>query len=163
MVAGSQMWNSEVFTEDQILSWENKPAIDQTWPNLQTYFTEKWLEQKQYSVMMAKQSRFKKAALLARETAATKEEGETQAMLFAMLQEQHEKQMATMAASNKANMVAMMERMNALVTAGGGRLGWEIHSEFRGILQFFQFWTFWILEFSLEFYFSDCKMCSRQF
>jgi aspartyl-tRNA synthetase len=113
--------------------------------------------------MMAKQSRFKKAALLARETAATKEEGETQAMLFAMLQEQHEKQMATMAASNKANMVAMMERMNALVTAGGGRLGWEIHSEFRGILQFFQFWTFWILEFSLEFYFSDCKMCSRQF
>ncbi len=70
---------------------------------------------------MAKQSCFKEAALLARETAATDEEGETQTMLFAMLQEQHEKQMATMAASNKANIDAMMERMNTLVTAGGGR------------------------------------------
>jgi hypothetical protein len=42
-------------------------------------------------------------------------------MLFAILQEQHDKQMATMAASNKANMDAMMERMNMLVAAGGGR------------------------------------------
>ncbi len=71
----------------------------------------------------SKQSRFKEAALLARETAAAEEEGETQAMLFAMLQEQHNKQMATMAASNKANMDAMMEWMNVLVVvaAGGGR------------------------------------------
>jgi hypothetical protein len=119
MAAGAQMWNSEMFTKDQMLSWENKPAINQTWPNLQTYFTEKWLERKQYSATMAKQSRFKEAALLARETAATEEEGETQAMLFAMLQEQHNKQMATMAASNKANMDA--EWMNVLVAASGGR------------------------------------------
>jgi hypothetical protein len=70
---------------------------------------------------MAKQSRFKEAALLAWETAATEEEGETQAMLFAMLQEQHDKQMATMAASNKANMDAVMDRMNVLVAASGGR------------------------------------------
>jgi hypothetical protein len=41
MAAGTQMWNSKVFTEDQMLSWENKLAIDQTWPNLQTYFTKK--------------------------------------------------------------------------------------------------------------------------
>ncbi len=67
MVAGAQMWNSEMFTEDQMLSRENKPAIDQTWPNLQTYFTKKWLERKQYSAMTAKQSHFKEAALLARE------------------------------------------------------------------------------------------------
>ncbi len=70
---------------------------------------------------MAKQSHFKEAALLPRETAATEEEGETQAMLFAMLQEQHDKQMATMAASNKANMNTMMEWMNVLVAAGSGR------------------------------------------
>ncbi len=38
-----------------------------------------------------------------------------------MMQEQHDKQMATMAVSNKANMEAMMEKMNALVAAGGGR------------------------------------------
>jgi hypothetical protein len=121
MEAGTQMWNSEVFTEEQMLSWENKPAIDQTWPNLQTYFTKKWLERKQYSATTAKQSCFKEAALFAQETAAAEEEGETQAMLFAILQEEHKKQMATMVASNKANMDAMMERMNALVTAGSGR------------------------------------------
>ncbi len=48
MAAGAQMWNSKMFTDDQMLSWENKPAIDQTWPNLQTYITKKWLEWKQY-------------------------------------------------------------------------------------------------------------------
>ena len=58
--------------------------------------------------------------LLAQETAAAEEEGESQAMLFAMLQEQHNKQIATMVATNKANMEAMMEWMNALVAGKGG-------------------------------------------
>ncbi len=44
-----------------------------------------------------------------------------QALLFSMLQEQHEKQMAMMAESNKTNMDAMMEKMNALVAAGRSR------------------------------------------
>ncbi len=26
MVAGAQMWQSEMFTEDQMVAWENKPA-----------------------------------------------------------------------------------------------------------------------------------------
>ncbi len=43
------------------------------------------------------------------------------------------------------------------------QLGWEIRSEFRGIPRLFQFWTFWTPEFLSEFYFSDRKMCSRQF
>ena len=58
---------------------------------------------------------FKEAALAAQEKEAAEAEGKTQAMLFAMLQEQHDKQIATMEATNKANMDAMMERMNALV------------------------------------------------
>jgi hypothetical protein len=70
---------------------------------------------------VAKQSRFKEAAFLAQETAAAEEEGESQAMLFAMLQEQHDRQIAAMTATNKANMDAMMERMNALMTGGAGR------------------------------------------
>jgi len=53
MAAGSQMWASEMFTEEQMLGWENKPTIDQTWPNLQVYFTKKWLERKQYSATTA--------------------------------------------------------------------------------------------------------------
>ncbi len=79
-----------------------------------------WLEREQYSATTAKQSRFKEAALLAQETAAAEEEGELQAMLLAMLQEQHDKQITAMAATNKANMDSMMERMNAMVAGKGG-------------------------------------------
>jgi hypothetical protein len=68
----------------------------------------------------AKQSCFEEVALLAQETAVTEEEGETQAMLFALLQEQHNKQMETMATANKTNVDAMMEQMNALVATAGG-------------------------------------------
>jgi hypothetical protein len=71
---------------------------------------------------MAKQSQFKEAALLAQETAVAKEEGETQAKLFGMLQDQHAKQIAQMEATNKTNMDAMMVQMNALVAASGAQL-----------------------------------------
>lgn len=101
--------------------WENKLAADQTWAALQTYFTEKWLERKQYSATTAKQSRFKEAALQAQEAAAAEEEGETQAMLFAMLQEQHAKQIAQMEATNKTNMDSLVERMNAMIGSNGRR------------------------------------------
>jgi hypothetical protein len=115
------MWQSEMFTEDQMVMWENKPAAQQTWAELQTCFTEKWLECKQYSAMMAKQLRFKEAALPAQETAAAEDKGKSQAMLFAMLQEQHDRKIGAMMATNKANIGAMLERMNTLVTGGAGR------------------------------------------
>jgi hypothetical protein len=41
MEVGARMWESEIFMEDQIVAWENIPAVDQRWTNLQTYFTEK--------------------------------------------------------------------------------------------------------------------------
>ncbi len=66
MTAGVQMWQSKMFTEYQMVAWENKTAAQQTWAKLQTYFTEKWLECKQYSAMMAKQSRFKEQRFLHR-------------------------------------------------------------------------------------------------
>jgi len=47
MAAGAQMWNSEMFTEDQMVAWENKTVAQQTWAALQTYITDKWLERKQ--------------------------------------------------------------------------------------------------------------------
>ena len=34
MAAGARMWESKMFTEDQMVAWENKPAVDQTWVNL---------------------------------------------------------------------------------------------------------------------------------
>ncbi len=69
----------------------------------------------------AKQLQFKEAALLAQETAAAEEEGKTQALLFAMLQNQHAKQIAQMEATNKTNMDAMIEQMNALVATRDAR------------------------------------------
>jgi hypothetical protein len=54
LAAGAQMWQLEMFTEDQMVVWDNRGAMAQTWA-LQTYFTEKWLEQKQYSATTAKQ------------------------------------------------------------------------------------------------------------
>jgi hypothetical protein len=119
MAAGARMWESKMFTEDQTVAWENKPAAQQTWQALQDYFTEKWLERCQYSQATAKHLRFKDAALAAQEQAAAAEEGETTAMMFALLQEQHKHQMEAMAASSQKAMDAMMERMNALVAGKG--------------------------------------------
>ena len=78
MAAGAQMWQSKMFTEDQMVAWENRTPATQTWDALQKYFTEKWLERKQYSSTTTKQSQFKEAALQAQEAAAAKEEGKTQ-------------------------------------------------------------------------------------
>ena len=121
MAAGTRMRESKMFTEDQMVAWENRPTIDQTWTNLQTYFTEKWLERRQYLAATAKQSHFKEAALAAQEQASAAEEGKTQAMMFALLQEQLQSHLETMAAANKASTEGTMERMNALITAQGGR------------------------------------------
>ncbi len=122
MAAGARMWESEMFTEDQMVAWENKPAADQTWANLQTYFMEKWLERRQYSAATTKQSRFKEAALAAQKIASAEEEGEMQAMMFALLQDQHKAQIEVLTVANTASMNAMMEQMNAmLATNTGGR------------------------------------------
>jgi hypothetical protein len=129
MAAGAQMWQSEMFTEDQMVIWKNRGAMAQTWASLQKYFTEKWLEQKQYLAMTAKQSQFKEAALLAQETAAAKEEGKTQAMLFPVLQDQHAEQIAQMESTNKTNMDSMMEQMNALVAAGKAQQAHQLDKE----------------------------------
>jgi hypothetical protein len=39
MAAGAQMGQSEMFMEDQMVAWEKKTAVQQTWAELQTYFT----------------------------------------------------------------------------------------------------------------------------
>jgi hypothetical protein len=79
------------------------------WKNLQTYFMKKWLERRQYSAATAKQLHFKEAALAAQEQASAEEKGDTQAMMFALLQDQHKLQLKVMAAANKATIDAMME------------------------------------------------------
>ncbi len=114
MAAGARMWDSKMFTEDQMVAWENKTTAQQTWQALQDYFTEKWLEHCQYSQATAKHLRFKDAAL-----AAAEKEGETSAIMFALLQEQHRTQLKAMATVNQKAMDAMFERMNAILTGTG--------------------------------------------
>ena len=52
-----------------------------------------------------------------------------QAMLFAMLQDQHTKQITHMKATNKANMEAMMEKMNALMASNTTRQMHQLDKE----------------------------------
>ena len=121
LAAGARMWESEMFTEEQLIAWDNQPDALKTWVALQDFFTAKWLERRQYSQATAKQSRFKDAALAAQELAAAEEEGEASAMMFALLQEQHKSQMDAMAASNQKAMEAMFERMNAIIANNGNK------------------------------------------
>jgi hypothetical protein len=125
IAAGARMWESEMFTEDQMVAWENKPAAQQTWQALQDYFTEKWLERRQYSQAMAKHLCFKDAALAAQEMATAEGDGETTVMMFALLQEQHRSQMETLAAANQQTMDAMLEQMNAIIAGQGKALDKE--------------------------------------
>jgi hypothetical protein len=106
-----------------MVAWENKtPAPQQTWQALQDYFTEKWLERRQYLQATVKHSRFKDATHAAQEKAAAEEEGETSAMMFALLQEQHQVQLDAMATASQKAMDAMFEWMNDIVV-GNGRVG----------------------------------------
>ncbi len=109
MAAGARMWESEKFTKDQLVLWENKPSANQMWQALQDYFTEKWLECRQYSQAAVKQSRFKDAALATQEQVAAKEEGKVLAMMFALLQEQHKTQLEAIATANQKAMEAIFE------------------------------------------------------
>ncbi len=113
------MWESKMFTKDQMVAWENKTVGQQTWQNLQDYFTEKWLEQRQYLQATTKHLHFKDAALTAQELAAAEEEGETTAMMFTLLHEQHKAQLKLMGVSHKQAMDTMFECMNALITGHG--------------------------------------------
>jgi hypothetical protein len=103
-----------MFTEDKMVAWENKTAAQQTWQNLQDYFTEKLLEQRQYSQATARPSHFKDPALAAQELAAAEEEGKSTVMMFTLLQEQHKAQLKSMVAANQQAMDTMFECMNAL-------------------------------------------------
>jgi hypothetical protein len=117
MAAGARIWESKMFTKDQLVLWENKPTANQTWQVLKDYFTEKWLERRQYLQATAKHSRFKDAALAAQEQVAAEEEGEVSAMMFALLQEQHKTQLKAIEMANQKAMEAMFEQINAIVGA----------------------------------------------
>jgi hypothetical protein len=103
-----------------MVAWENKTAAQQTWQNLQDYFTEKWLEQRQCLQATAKQSRFKGSPCSPR---AGSSRGRRQYHRNDVCPPPRatKAQLKAMAASNKQAMDAMLERMNALI-AGQGKV-----------------------------------------
>ncbi len=66
-----------------------------------------------------KHSQFKDAALAAQKLAAAEEEGETTAMMFTLLQDQHKAQLKAMVAAKKQARDAMLEPMNTLIPGQG--------------------------------------------
>jgi hypothetical protein len=98
-----------------MVAGENKPAAQQTWGELQTYFTEKWLECKQYSATMAlKRQRF----LHRRQQQLKTKVSHKQCCLQCC---RKSRQAIMLMTTNKANMDAMLKRMNPLVTGEAGR------------------------------------------
>ena len=53
-VAVSMMWSSVVFTEDQMVDWEDKAEGDKTWATAQAYFTTKWQSRQAFTKSMNK-------------------------------------------------------------------------------------------------------------
>ena len=45
-----------------MIKWENKEAVDQTWANVKTHFTELYQSHTQYSKFLAKRTRFHESA-----------------------------------------------------------------------------------------------------
>jgi hypothetical protein len=98
-----------------MIAWENKPPHSKPGRISRIASWKKPLEQRQYLQATTKHLRFKDAALTAKELAEAEEEGETTAMMFALLQDQHEAQLKAMVAANKQAMDAILECTNALI------------------------------------------------
>jgi hypothetical protein len=120
MATGAQMWQSEMFTVK--IKWLcRKTSLQQLkrGPTFSSTLLKNCSKGSNIHQQLTINLDSGRLYCSCRETAAAKEGGETQAILFAMLQEQHNNQMETMAATNKSNMDAMME--NALVASSSGR------------------------------------------
>ena len=62
MVAVARMWESEFFTDKNLIKWEKKVAANQTGANVKIYFRELYQSHTQYSKSLEKRSRFHESA-----------------------------------------------------------------------------------------------------
>jgi hypothetical protein len=118
MAAGAHMWQSKMLTEDQMVTWENKTAAQQTGAALQAYFTEKcWnacsTPRRWQNNCDSKRQRFSPK----KQQQPRKKENRRPCCL--QCYRNNNKQIAVMTSTKKANMDAMMERMNAIMAGGG--------------------------------------------
>ena len=46
--AEDEMFWSNMFTKEELMTWEEKPMADETWVHLRTYFKDRWTATLQY-------------------------------------------------------------------------------------------------------------------
>ena len=46
--AEDEMYRSNMFTNEELMTWEEKPMADRTWVHLRTYFKDRWTATMQY-------------------------------------------------------------------------------------------------------------------
>ena len=118
-----------------MIKWEKKEAADQTWTNVETYFTEIYQSHTQYSKSLAKWSRFHESASNVKERENKKEENDAM-MMFAMTQEQHQEQLNAMQESNAdamktvyTAMAEMSKNMQITMAAMPGMRKTEVYDD----------------------------------
>ena len=100
------MYQSRYFTQTKLIDWENKAEADKTWVNLQTYFTNFYQIQEQFTKSTAKNSMYHEETNHMGSGSNTQTVGtnittgdETE-MTMADIQETHDKQLHCMQEAN---------------------------------------------------------------
>ena len=113
MVAGTRMWESEMFTEDQMVAWENKPLPSRHGRLSKTTFQRSGWN----AASICKQQQNSCGSRTPH--SQRKKWHEASAIMFALLQEQYWVQLDAMVTVNQKVIDTMFERMNAIIAGNG--------------------------------------------
>ena len=137
MAEVARIWESEFFTDKNLIKWEKKEVAYQTWAKVKIYFTELYQSHTEYSKFLAKRSRFHESVSNVKERESEKEESEAR-MMFAMMQEQHQEQLNAMQESNveamkiaNAAMAEMAKNMQIMMATMPGMNKTEVKNDTR--------------------------------
>ena len=107
-----EMKDSNVFTEEQIMDWEDKEEEDKTWVHLQNYFGKLWKRRQRYAGSNARKHGYESAAAATEAAAASASEAasEAQDRLATNLRE-----MAVAATADKEHIQQMSDHHNDML------------------------------------------------
>ena len=60
--AEDEMYRSNMFSNEELMAWEEKPRADKTWVHLRTYFKDRWTATMQYQGDTPHKNGFESAA-----------------------------------------------------------------------------------------------------
>ena len=115
--AVARMYDSNHFTEEQMIAWENKPDADQVnMTTMKTYFTKIYREHLQYSKASKGSTRFNESANQSYEKPQQQNDEDQTAIMFAQMEQRHQDQMEKMQQEmQKANERAMKMAENQMI------------------------------------------------